>query len=153
MTRLARPPGEPSYFYHEAALESCSESPKYRECLWDDYVWETGVLLLHAKIEPELVTRRSQIEDAATDADSLLRVSPDSIDSYIQAATFLIQCALALGEQGREYYDRAVNVLKKGVESKGHQEAVDLDDRPLNALKDRKDFQRLRQSLKPPVAG
>jgi hypothetical protein len=64
----------------------------------------------------------------------------------------LVKCAQASGEQGGDYFDRAVNVLKKGVADAIIREAADLDSRTLDPLKSRDDFQRLRQSLKPPVA-
>jgi tetratricopeptide (TPR) repeat protein len=140
--------------YHQAALESSPESPRYRQWLWDDYVWETLVLLRLARIEADAPARRHRIEAAAEDAEQLPRVLPNRMLSYLQAALFLVKCAQASGDQGGDYFDRAVKVLKKGVEDAVIREALDLDDyRALDALKSRDDFQKLRQSLKPPVAG
>jgi tetratricopeptide (TPR) repeat protein len=149
----ARAAARQAILHHEKALESSPASPNYRECLWDDYVYESAILLRLARLEQDVLTRRPQIENAAADAERLPRVWPDSIDSYLQAATFLVKCAQASGDLGRDYFDRAVKVLKQGVDRAAIREAAELDDRTLDALKDRDDFQRLRQSLKPPVAG
>ena len=139
--------------YHQAALESSPESPKYRKMLWDDYADETRILLQFATIEAVASTRYRLVEDAANSAEQLPRVLPDRVSSYVRAATFLVRCAHAAGDQGGNYFDRAVKVLKKGVEDSVIREAVDLDNRTLDPLKSRDDFQRLRQSLKPPVGG
>ena len=42
---------------------------------------------------------------------------PTPTDSYVQAATSLVKCGQAAGDQGRDYFDRAMKVLKKGVEN------------------------------------
>ena len=47
---------------------------------------------------------------------SFAGILPDQIRSYLQAATFLVQCGQASGDQEGDYFDRAVKVLKKGVE-------------------------------------
>jgi tetratricopeptide (TPR) repeat protein len=139
--------------YHQAALESSPESPRYRQWLWDDYDYETLILLQLATIEADAQARRRHIEGAADNAEQLPRVLPDRSQSYLRAARFLVQCAHASGDQGGKYFDRAVNVLKKGVEHGVIREAKDLDNRALDPLNSRDDFQKLRQSLKPAVGG
>jgi hypothetical protein len=139
--------------YHQAALDSSPESPRYRQSLWDDYDYETRILLQLAKIEADASARRHHIEGAAEDAEQLPRVLPDSMQSYLWAASLLVKCAQASGDQEGKYFDRAVKVLKKGAEDAVIRQAVDLDSRAFDPLKSRDDFQRLRQSLKPPVSG
>ncbi len=139
--------------YHQAALDFSPESPRYRESLWDDYDYETRILLVRAKVEADAQARGRQIEGAAEDAEQLPGVLPDRSRSYVWGATLLVKCAQASGEDGGKYFDRAVKVLKKGVEDGVIRAAVDLDDRTFDLLKSRDDFQRLRQSLKPAVGG
>ncbi len=65
------------------------------------------------------------------DADRLLGILPDDADSYVQAATSLVKCGQAAGNHASDYFDRAVKVLKKGVENAVIREAADLDYRTL----------------------
>ena len=139
--------------YHQAALDSSPESPRYRQSLWDDYDYEARILLQPAKIEADAAARGHHIDGAAEAAEQLPRLLPDRSRSYVWGATLLVKCAQASGDQGGNYFDRAVKVLKKGVEDAVIRQAVDLDNRDLDPLKSRDDFQKLRQSLKPPVGG
>ena len=145
-SRLCRATG---HSLPRGGARSAPESPRYRDYLWEDYVHESPILLGRAKIERDVPTRRRLIEDAAKDADRLVGILPDDADSYVQAATFLVKCGQTAGDQGRDYLDRAMKVLKKGVAIAVIREPADLDYRTLDVLKSREDFQKLRQSLKP----
>jgi hypothetical protein len=137
----ARSAAEQAAGYHRRALESSPESPKYRRYLWEDYY--------------ALAWIRLKLRDsagAAKDAEELPRIWPENPKSYVLAAWFLVQGAQASPEQGSDHYDRAIHLLRMGVD----QQKLDrkwLDDPLLGALRDREDFRRLRQTPKPPVAG
>jgi hypothetical protein len=82
----------------------------------------------------------------------LPRILPENPQSYIQAAVLLVQCARVSPEQKSHFYDRAMRILRDGVNR--HQLDRGLLDQPQMApLKDREDFRRLRQTPMPAVPG
>jgi tetratricopeptide (TPR) repeat protein len=127
--------------YHRAALRSSPESPKYRRYLWDDLTARSLMRLAHR-----------DVEGAARDAEELPRLLPDNPNSYLQAALLLVQCAERSPDRRASFHDRAMNVLREGVDK--HQlDRKQLDNPHLKALGDREDFRRLRQPPKSVPAG
>ncbi len=118
------------------------ESPKYKGWLYNDY----GVL-------SNILLRLNEIEGAAKAAEKLPRILSDQLKTYCDTVVLLTKCAIASKDQGPDYGGRAVQVLRKAVAEKVIRDPKQLDLPQFRALKDREDFRRLRESLKPPVAG
>ena len=127
--------------HHREALKSSPESPRYRQNLWDD---ESALSMIRLK--------HRDVAGAARDAEELPGISPDNPDSYVQAASLLVQCAGVSPEQKDFFHDRAMKVLGEGV-NHGRLDRRLLDLPGLNPLRDREDFRRLRQPPLPPIAG
>jgi tetratricopeptide (TPR) repeat protein len=130
----AREAAERAAHHHQAALNASPGSPRYRQYLWDNHVFLALVRL-----------RLGDLEGAARDAEELPRVRPDHASSYLQSAGLLIQCArkASRGHEAR-FYDRAVAVLRAGVERR-RLDPSRLKQPVLDPLRDREDFRHLLQ--------
>ncbi len=127
---------------YESLLKASPDSPKYRIRLYEFFVGLSRILMAS-----------NEIEGTARVADELQRVWPDQFETLKSRAYLLAWCYGASKEQVPEYGARAVNVLREAVAKNMIHNPKDLDAKIFLPLKEREDFRRLRDSLKPPVAG
>ena len=138
----ARAAVEKAIVCHQEALKVSPESPKYREWLYNDF----GSLSL-------ILLALNDIEGAARAAEELPRLRPDQFNTYRLTVNLLMSCDRATNGRNPDHGNRAVELLREAAQKKLIHDPKQLDLDQFLPLKDRDDFRRLRESLKPPVAG
>lgn len=139
----ARSAAEKAINCHEVALKLSPESPNYHSFLNRDLYTKSTVLL-----------RLGDVDGAAMVAEELPKVVlPNQFTNYRKTVERLKQCGDASKGRGPEFETRAVHVLRKAVADKVIQAPQQLGLPEFLHLQHRDDFQRLKESLKPPVAG
>jgi serine/threonine protein kinase len=94
-----------------------------------------------------------RLADAADAAERIYNTRPTDLYLYCDAAAFLIKCAEAAPKttEGRRIAEesllRAVGVLRTGIRAKAIRSSALLDLRVFDPLRDREDFQKLKESL------
>ena len=124
--------------YHRAALGSDPRDRTCREFLRDDQ----GVLCL-------VLIQSGAYEQAADAAEELTRIMPDSAEEWLRAAIFLVECASAAkNEQSKDASaGRAVALLCQAAERRVINDPEVLRVEELKPIRDREDFQKLRDDL------